>query len=499
MKEIGPFAMNRLNARSPRFSRRTLMGAGLGGAAMVPLGPVGRASATPVRATGEPVARMQETATSPASWRTWLLTSAHELRPAAPGAPAQQDIEEVVGLQAAPTDAATAAVARWGGRPAVLVWTELANAAYEELGLSPIREYRANALLQTAMYDAVVAAYDAQDAYDSPAPATVDARIKPIDGIAAGRPSFPSEHAAVAGAAAAFLTALLPDAKAGRFDDLADEAATSRLQAGLNLRRDTDAGLALGRAIGARAIAIAEDDAPASAWDGSGRPTGDGYWEPTPPAFVEQPQEPLAPTWHRWVLTSADQYRPAPPPAFASQGWNSQLAAVREAVARRTFAQARAANFWQNSPATMTWDGFAADLIVRWGLDLPRAARVLALTGVAIADAEIAAWDAKYAYWTARPITADPDLDVLFPTPPFPSFPSAHSTVSNAAAVVLAHLFPQDADDLFALAAEAAASRAWAGIHFPIDNDAGQALGRNVGYLVTALARIDGAEDAGAA
>ena len=132
-------------------------------------------------------------------------------------------------------------------------------------------------------------------------------------------------------------------------------------------------------------------------------------------------------------------------------------------------------------------------MISRNGLDLPHAARVLALTGIAIADAEIAAWDAKYAYWTARPITIDPELDVQFPTPPFPSYPSAHATVSNAAAVVLSHLFPEDAVDLLALATEAAASRAWAGIHFPIDNDAGTLLGRQVGYLVTEVARQDGA------
>jgi membrane-associated phospholipid phosphatase len=130
----------------------------------------------------------------------------------------------------------------------------------------------------------------------------------------------------------------------------------------------------------------------------------------------------------------------------------------------------------------------------RNGLDLPHAARVLARIAIAITDAEIAAWDGKYACWTARPITIDPELDVQFPTPPFPSYPSANATVSDAAAVTLAQLFPDEELDLLALATEAAASRCWAGIHFPIDNDAGQLLGRNVGYLVTNVAREDGAE-----
>jgi membrane-associated phospholipid phosphatase len=193
-------------------------------------------------------------------------------------------------------------------------------------------------------------------------------------------------------------------------------------------------------------------------------------------------------------LASPDQFRPAPPPAYDSPAWQSQLAAVQEAVARRTFAQATQATYWQESAASYLWDGFAVDLITRYQLDLPHAARVLALTSVAMADAAVACWDAKYTYWTARPITADPNLEVLFPTPPHPSYPSAHAPISNAAAVVLVHLFPHDALDLLALGAEAAASRGWAGIHFPVDNDAGLLLGRNVGYLVTNVARSDGAE-----
>jgi hypothetical protein len=48
-----------------------------------------------------------------------------------------------------------------------------------------------------------------------------------------------------------------------------------------------------------------------------------------------------------------------------------------------------------------------------------------------------------------------------------------------------------------ARASQAAASRCWAGIHFPVDNDAGLMLGRSVGYLVTAVARADGSEGDG--
>ena len=213
----------------------------------------------------------------------------------------------------------------------------------------------------------------------------------------------------------------------------------------------------------------------------------------TPPAFVEIPLEPLAGTWKLWVLSSADEFRPASPPAYQSPAWDSQLAAVQQAVAERTFTQAQHAKYWQGTAAVTLWNGFAADLISRDGLDLPHAARVLALMPAPQADGQVACWDGKYTYWTERPITADPGLNVLFPTPPFPSYPSGHATVSNAAAVVLSHLFPDDAADLLDLGEEAAASRCWAGIHYPIDDDAGTPLGRNVGYLVADVARGDGA------
>jgi membrane-associated phospholipid phosphatase len=134
-------------------------------------------------------------------------------------------------------------------------------------------------------------------------------------------------------------------------------------------------------------------------------------------------------------------------------------------------------------------------LIVRESLDLPQAARVLALVTVTMADAFVCCWDAKFAYWSARPITADPDLDVLIATPPFPSFTSGHSTISAAAAAVLGHLFPGDAADLAAKAEEAMMSRLWAGIHFPVDNEMGATGGGLVGRLVASRARVDGAEE----
>jgi membrane-associated phospholipid phosphatase len=113
---------------------------------------------------------------------------------------------------------------------------------------------------------------------------------------------------------------------------------------------------------------------------------------------------------------------------------------------------------------------------------------------VAQADAEIAIFDAKYTFWTSRPVTEDPDLDVMIPTPPFPSYPSGYSAVAGSAAVVLAHLFPHAEADLMDSAAEAAAQRCWSGIHYPLDDDVGLQMGYLVGRLVNNVARDDGAE-----
>ena len=426
----------------------------------------------------------------PMTQHLWIVDSVDELRPDAPTAASRADLDEVLAMQAARNDTTLALITQWNNRPSVLPWTDLANAAYVEFKLSPIRQYRANALLLTAISDAVAVATAAQSAFAAPLPATLDAAITPVASARPGAFAYPSAEAAVAGAAGAVLTGLLTDAEPDRFRDLAQTVAETRLLAGLNTRPDIIAGLALGQAIGERSVALAAADAPQSAWDGSGRPEGDGYWVPTPPAFAD-PQEPLATTWHRWVLERPDQFRLAPPPPFGSPAWESQLAAVQQAVADRSLIQSEKALYWQNTAASALWDHYTAELTTRYGLDLPTAAQVMAAQAVAVADAEIATWDGKYHYWVERPITAAPDLAVLFATPPFPSYPAAHATVSNAAGVVLASIFPQDAGDLLALANEAAASRVWAGIHYPMDVDSGGAMGREVGYLVANVIRGD--------
>lgn len=97
-------------------------------------------------------------------------------------------------------------------------------------------------------------------------------------------PTYPSEHAAIAGAASRLLAHLFPD-DIVTLEALASEEAFSRLQAGVNYRSDIEAGLALGRAVAERVInRRALTDGSGVVWDcvaQSGRLTGPGFWEPT--------------------------------------------------------------------------------------------------------------------------------------------------------------------------------------------------------------------------
>jgi membrane-associated phospholipid phosphatase len=153
--------------------------------------------------------------------------------------------------------------------------------------------------------------------------------------------------------------------------------------------------------------------------------------------------------------------------------------------------QKRIAEYWADGAGTATpaghWNLIAVDLLrAAAGWSTLRTARLFAALNTAQADAFIACWDAKYAYWSIRPISAirrliDPSWLSYITTPPFPSYPSGHSTTSGAASTVLAAFFPAKARELAAKAEEAALSRLYGGIHFRSDNEAGLAVGRRIG------------------
>ncbi len=291
-------------------------------------------------------------------------------------------------------------------------------------------------------------------------------------------PSF-LRDAAVAGAAATVLAYLYPD-RAAAFDELAN-------------REQPQLGVELGRLVGRLVVARGRTDGSDAVWTGT-VPTGPGLWVPTPPAFAP-PLEPLTGTWRPWNLRSGSQFRPGPQPAFGSTEYAREVQEVYDVSLHLTAEQRAIALFWADGAGTVTppghWSQIALDLVRANRLDTRRAAWVLAAVNTAQADAFIACWDAKFTYWSERPITAirrehDAGWLPLIATPPFPSYVSGHSTTSGAASEVLAAFFPSSASHLRALAAEAAVSRLYSGIHFRSDNEQGLVLGRKVAGVAIA-------------
>jgi membrane-associated phospholipid phosphatase len=280
-------------------------------------------------------------------------------------------------------------------------------------------------------------------------------------------------RAAVGGAAVTVLAYLYPD-RADAFAELVDGERPNHA-------------VAAGRRIGERAVGQARRDGSDAVWFGT-VPVGPGLWLPTPPAFAA-PLEPLVGNWRTWNIRNGSQFRPGPPPAFGSRQYARELREVYDVAQALPDEQKRIADFWADGPGTVTppghWNLIALALIGGHGLSERAAARVLAALNTAQADAFIACWDAKFTYWSERPVTAirrelDPGWLSYIGTPPFPSYVSGHSTTSGAASRVLGAYFPREARQLRAWAEEAAVSRLYGGIHFRSDNAVGLVLGRRV-------------------
>ena len=276
---------------------------------------------------------------------------------------------------------------------------------------------RVLALLHVAVYDAIVAAWDAKYTYNRQRPSEVDRKFVTVLPNPAS-PGYPDERAVAAGAASSILAYAYPD-DAQMFTDLAEAAAQSRLLAGVSFPSDVEVGLELGRAVAAKVIERAQADGSDVKWTGA-PPTGPGFW------VGDKPVEPLMGTWQPWVLSSGDQFRLPPPPAYDSA---QKLAEIEEIKTyTHTFATNQSAFYWQSNVGTFSFYDWAHRHIFEQKLDVnpPRAERVYALMSVAKHDAGIACYDSKYTYWAARPSMLDPSIKPLFPPPPHPSYPGAH-------------------------------------------------------------------------
>jgi membrane-associated phospholipid phosphatase len=424
-------------------------------------------------------------------WKTWLIVSGAELRTAPPpdGKLSEQELEELVRTAAKRDRAALDRFAYWDTGAPSYRWSEIAIAEHLKNGVGWPLASRNLALMHIAIYDALVAAWDSKYAYNRPRPSTVRPELATV--VANPRsPSYPAAHAVAAGAASEVLAYAFPD-RAAYFRDMADEAARSRLTAGVNYPSDIAVGLALGKQVAALAIVRGKSDATDVKWTGS-VPVGPGKWTGTNPIL------PMAGTWKPWVLSSANEFRPAPPIAYDSPQKSAELAELKNFP--RTPQTNNEALFWEVAVgglrAHQYWNEQLAKKTLEYRLDdnPPRAARAFALPFVTLYDAAIACWEAKYTYWAIRPFQLDPEVKPIFATPNHPSYPAAHACSSIAITLVLGYLFPRDAESFAALGERAGESRIWAGIHYRSDITAGRDLAIALANKVIARARGDGAD-----
>jgi hypothetical protein len=395
--------------------------------------------------------------------------------------------------------ALTTAISYASDGEVVLVWNDLTLRAIRYANIPPPFAVRQQAIVHLAIYDAANG---------------IGRRYKPY-AIQAPSPAECSLEASVSAAAYHSLRTLFPKS-AGEFD--------SHYRAMLSVIPSNVAktnGIEWGKHVAEEILKLRQFDGSgeSAAWVTNSQP---GYWQRTLPNY----DKPLLPNWGRikpFTLPSTKDFLPPPPPALTSDGWAADYLEVKLVGATNSTARSRQqreiALFWADGANTETppghWNKIAQQLAQKKNYGVTETARLFAALNVALADASIVCWDAKYTYKWWRPITAirlgdldgnpvtisDANWTPLLNTPPFPEHTSGHSTFSGAAAEVLAQLSGSDdfqfvttSDGLpgvtrrfrkFSDAArEAGISRIYGGIHFPSANRDGLECGKKIGQYV---------------
>jgi PAP2 superfamily len=430
----------------------------------------------------------------------------------------QAELQELVNLSTNRTNEQTSRANFWAAG-SVVRWNEIARDLVAKYNVAPVVGAPANpnkpfanppfaarlyALLSVAQYDALIATWKFKYQFNRPSPSVTAPAIQLIGGSAL-LPSYPSEHAVVAEASRKVLEFLFP-AEKDFLQAKADENSISRKWAGANTQNDLDAGKIIGASVATFAINRLKSDRMKNAPDPN--KTYLAYFKinettvPTPWKSLETPERPgmlplygLVKTWYD--STSVYSTQPPAPPAVGSVEFIKDLQEVRKISDDRSREQWRIADFWADGAGTYTppghWNKIAQELVVQSGFSEVRTARTFALMNRAVMDAGIICWFTKYKYYIPRPSQIDAKIKTATGIPNFPSYTSGHASFSSAAAVLLGHIFPDQASDLLRQADEAALSRLYGGIHYRFDNDKGKESGMKIGQLAVAWAQTDGA------
>jgi len=230
---------------------------------------------------------------------------------------------------------------------------------------------------------------------------------------------------------------------------------------------------------------------------------------------------PAVPNWGKrkpWTMTSGDQFRPAAPPALTSETWARDYNEIKALGAKnstqRTPEQTAIARFWEATAPAVYWP-VARSVATAPGRDVTENARLLAVAAMAMDDALIAVFDAKYAYNLWRPITAirngdldgndatarDPSWTPFIDTPMHPEYPCAHCIVSASLGAVLeAEIGAGRVPKLSSASStasgvvrtwtsigdfvqEVAVARIYDGVHYRNSTEVGTAMGKKIGEL----------------
>lgn len=437
----------------------------------------------------EPAAARRNLEPNAGKWKTWIISSGADYRVPAPpdAAETKAELQHLHVLTTEHVDETRRQqIKHWNAGAPVYRWMDMLARRTEAGAPLTAHPHRVYAYVAMAMYDATVAAWESKYAYNRPRPTDLDPTIRTLVEVPQS-PSYPSEQSAAAAAAAGVLAALFP-ADAAVYQQMAEEAGLSRVLAGVQFPTDHTAGMTLGARVAQRVVERMGTDGYTVAWSGV-IPTGKCMWTGANPGNA------AAMGWRTFLLSSPGEFRPGAPPDCESQQMTAEAALVRNYP--RTFQSDSKAFYWQTPEGRETRPFILAE---KWmfedGLDQnpPRSARMYALIAAAHYDTFIASQDAKFAYWYLRPHQLDSAVKPLFAAPNFPSYPSNHSTFSWSRAEILTYLFPQHAAEAEAMAREAADSRVWAGIHYPVDLDAGLQLGRAVARKFIDWADNDGSK-----
>ena len=379
---------------------------------------------------------------------------------------------------------------------AVTDWNNAALDAIRSANTPPPVASRALAILHASIFDAVNGISRHCEPYFVPSTA----------------PAAASPEAAASAAARQILLSLFP-ASAGNFNAL-----DAKILAAIPDGPLKKMGVVWGEYVASQILGNRLGDG----WDAVVAPPAGvepGDWVPTPPAFAAY----LLPQWgfvKPFCMYDSGQFLPPGPPALGSDRYAADYNEIKLLGAAtgstRTAEQSEIALFWADGSGTETppghWNSIAQQVAAVRGNTLEENARLFALLNLAMADAAICAWDAKYTFDFWRPVTAirngnldgnpatepDPTWNSFIITPPFPDYVSGHATFSGAAAAVLAFYygsddipFTSDSDFLpgvsrsfssfSAAAEEAALSRLYGGIHFRSANEDGLQAGLKIG------------------